>query len=182
MESEYPLMAQYFAIKKENMDAVLLFQVGGFYQTYYYDAELAARILQLRMVSRAIGGGKQAPMCGFPKAAGKKYAGVFAENGSRVILCAQTGEKDEQGRAVRRIVETVEPQTGTVVEFSGEWKEYLRTHTFEGLQPSKRGKIRSKQEHVLLDELESLDLDRMTPMEALQVLHTWRQRYCTNRV
>ena len=174
-------MAQYFAIKKADMNAVLFFQVGGFYQTYYYDAELTARILQLKLISRAVGGGKRAPMCGFPKAAGEKYAECFAENGYRVALCAQTDERNEQGHVIRRIEKTVAPKEGVSVEIAEAWKEYLQTHTFDDLKPSRHEKKQPKPEMGILAELESLDLDMMTPMAALQLLHVWRQKFRANR-
>ena len=92
------MIAQYEAIKEHYKDAVLFFQVGGFFQIYYHDAELVAKELGMTLISRAVGGGKRAPMCGFPKAGAEKYAAMLTENGYRVVFCSQRPEKDSFGR------------------------------------------------------------------------------------
>lgn len=198
MAEKMGMMAQYFAIKEQYKDAVVFFQVGGFYQVYYHDAHLAAEELGMNRISRAIGGGKRAPMCGFPIAGGEKYANRFAEKGYRVVICTQHPEKNEQGKNIRDVSKIVEAQ-GEAVNLSEAWDAYLENNTFEELNPPER-KMRSsverdrasktkqdsitKQEAVvrpeneeLLDELARLDLSNTTPLMAFNILLEWKESY-----
>lgn len=170
------LMNQYFAIKDQHKDAVLMFQVGGFYQLYYHDAELAAKELGTTRVSRAIGNGKRAPMCGFPKAGGEKYAEALSEKGYRVILCTQAEQKDANGMTAREISKVVEP-SDSLVDLSAAWDDYLNTHTFEDLKPPERKKKHQEQEESLVEQLSRLDLSMTTPLEAFNTLQKWKEIY-----
>ena len=108
MSKGQPLISQYLAIKEANKDAVVFFQVGTFYQLYYYDAELAASILHTKIISRAIGGGQKIPMCGIPKTAGRKRAETFAREG--VIRQAKRQKKGLQcGSLQRRLCRSPQP-------------------------------------------------------------------------
>lgn len=172
------MITQYLAVKEQNKDAILMFQVGGFYQLYYHDAELAAKELGTSLVSRAIGGGKRAPMCGFPISGGEKYAGILARKGYRVIFCNQMPEKDENGKTIRTVAKTMEPEPGvTRVDLSGAWDEYLSTRTFEKGKPREQKKNWISVEGKLLEQLALLNLEDMTPMKALILLQEWKQRY-----
>lgn len=173
------MMAQYFTIKEQHKDAVLLFQVGGFFQLYYHDAKLVEKELGAKLISRAVGGGKRVPMCGFPKAAGERYAAALAEKGYRVVLCSQYPEKDSQGRNVRKISQIVEPE-GTPENLSEAWDEYLSTHTFTNLKPPERKSRPNGAEKSLLERLAALDLNAVTPMQALILLQKWKQNYVPN--
>ena len=63
---ETPLMKQYFEMKSKHPDAVLLFRVGDFYETYSDDAIVAAEILGITLTRRANGAAKAVEMAGFP--------------------------------------------------------------------------------------------------------------------
>lgn len=178
MATETGMMAQYFAIKKEHKNAVLMFQVGGFYQLYYNDAEIASAVLETKLVSRVVGGGQRIPMCGVPKAAGERYAEVFAQKGYCTILCNQTDKKDEEGITIREISKEVRPDSDVeALDLSQSWDEYLNTHTFEELKPPERKQKKKAAEKNILDELTFLDLNSTTPMEALNLLQEWKQKY-----
>lgn len=178
MPKAKPMMAQYLAIKEQYKDALLLFQVGGFYQLYYNDAEIASTVMETKLISRPIGGGQRIPMCGFPKAAGEKYAQTFAQKGYRTILCNQTQEKDDDGITVRVVAKEVIPgPEAEPVDLSQSWDDYLKTHTFTHLKPPERKQKRTMPEHGILDELTFLDLNSTTPLEALNLLQEWKIKY-----
>lgn len=176
MAARMGLMAQYLPIKEQYKDAVLMFQVGGFYQLYYHDAELAKQELGMTMVSRAVGGGMYAPMCGFPKAGGEKYAERLVQKGYRVVFCNQSEEKDENGMAQRTVAKVVEPDKEPV-DLSAAWDEYLETHPLDSIQPPQRPKKHRKVESSLLDQLASLDLETMAPIAAWRLLQSWKEMY-----
>ena len=178
MSKDQPMIKQYLAIKEVNKDAVLFFQVGTFYQLYYHDAALASDVLDTKIISRAIGKGQRIPMCGIPKPAGKKYAEILARKGYRSLLCDQTDQKDENGIAVRIIAKEVKPEeTMVVVDLSQDWDEYLTTHSFEDLNPPKKKHAVTTAEESILKSLSRLDINSMTPMEALNLLQEWKQSY-----
>lgn len=191
MVEKMGMMAQYFAIKEQYKDAIVFFQVGGFYQVYYHDAQLAAEELGMNRISRAVGGGKRAPMCGFPIAGGEKYANRFAEKGYRVVICIQHPEKNDQGKNIRDVSKIVEAQ-GEAVNLSEAWDSYLENNTFEELTAPKRKERSSKEkqdsagkpdpamkqeQEGLLDELTQLDLSNTTPLMAFNILLEWKESY-----
>lgn len=178
MSKGQPLISQYLAIKEANKDAVVFFQLGTFYQLYYYDAELAASILHTKIISRAIGGGQKIPMCGIPKTAGRKRAETFAREGYRVLLCDQTGEKTEKGITVRVIAEEIMPQSAAgSSDMPSKWDEYLKKHSFEDTVPPKNKHGSSPAEKNILNDLRYLELNDMTPMDALNLLQEWKRKY-----
>ncbi len=178
MPKDQPMISQYLALKEKNKDAVLFFQVGTFYQLYYHDAKLAADILGTRVISRAIGKGQRIPMCGIPKTAGKKYAKAFADKGYRVLLCDQTDEKTESGLTVRRIVEEVKPDADAdTVDLSAIWDEDLKAYNFEMAKQTTKKRKMSAEEQSILNNLIQLDLNSMTPMDALNLLQEWKRKY-----
>ena len=63
---ETPLMKQYFEIKKKHPDAVLLFRVGDFYETFLEDAITASEILGITLTRRANGSAQSVELAGFP--------------------------------------------------------------------------------------------------------------------
>ncbi len=176
------LIDQYLEIKNQDKSAILLFQVGGFYQMYYHDADLASREMGTRLISRAVGGGKRAPMCGVPVASGEAYAEKLAAKGYRVTLCRQSEERDDAGMAVREVFRVVEAQ-GEPHDLTGEWEDYFNNNSFEDLRPS-RPKATGKKcagagssECDLLRQLRGLRLEDITPMEAMRLLYDWKRSF-----
>ena len=71
-----PGMKQYYDIKKDNMDVILFFRLGDFYEMFFEDAILASRELELTLTSKNAGLEKRVPMCGIPFHA----ANIYIEN------------------------------------------------------------------------------------------------------
>ena len=70
---ETPLMKQYYAVKAKHPDAVLLFRVGDFYETFGEDAIRAANILGITLTKRANGAASSVELAGFPHHALDNY-------------------------------------------------------------------------------------------------------------
>lgn len=171
-EKKGTLLAAYLAVKNRNKDAVVLYQIGGFCQMFYHDALLASRELDIRLLSRAMGGGERAPMCGVPAATVRDYAQKLAGRGFRVVLCAQI--REESGACRREITEEVQPE-GEPHDLTQEWDAYFKEPPPlpPSPAPTRRGRNRG-----LMEQLAALDVSRITPMQALETLCTWKERYC----
>jgi DNA mismatch repair protein MutS len=107
---ETPLMQQYREIKSRHTDAVLLFRMGDFYEMFYEDAELAARVLGLTLTSRNNGGASEVPLAGVPVKAVSEYLRRLVSQGYRVAICEQVEDPALAKGIVRReVVETITP-------------------------------------------------------------------------
>ena len=83
-----PLMKQYLAIKAKYPDAMLLFRVGDFYETFGADAVVAARILNIVLTNRN-NGGERSELAGFPHHSLNTYLPKLVKAGQRVAICDQ---------------------------------------------------------------------------------------------
>lgn len=100
-----PLLQQYWQIKKQYPDVLLLFQVGDFFELFYEDAKVAAACLSIVLTKR----GKQedaVPLCGVPVASVRHYIAKLIRAGFKVALCEQT-EPAVPGKIVARTVTQV---------------------------------------------------------------------------
>src|SRR6266567_1323559 len=103
-----PARQQYLHIKSQYPDAVLMYQVGDFYETFDEDAHIASRELQIVLTSRSYGSenGERVPLAGIPIHALENYVGKLVTRGYKVAICDQVGEvgKGIVERAVTRIL------------------------------------------------------------------------------
>ncbi|MCE7922505.1 MAG: DNA mismatch repair protein MutS [Haliscomenobacteraceae bacterium CHB4] len=107
-----PLMQQYVQVKTKYPDAILLFRVGDFYETFGEDAVKASRALGITLTSRN-NGGSDIELAGFPYHAMDMYLPRLVRAGYRVAICEQM-EKPVPGKVVRRAVtEVVTPGVTT---------------------------------------------------------------------
>jgi DNA mismatch repair protein MutS len=105
-----PLMQQYREIKSQHPDAILFFRMGDFYEMFYDDAELAARVLGLTLTSRNNGGAAEVPLAGVPVKAGHDYLRRLVQQGYRVAICEQVEDpRLAKGVVKREVIETVTP-------------------------------------------------------------------------
>ncbi|MHB8756930.1 MAG: DNA mismatch repair protein MutS, partial [Bacillota bacterium] len=110
-----PMMRQYRQVKDEHPDKVLFFRLGDFYETFYEDAELASRELDLVLTGRDAGEGQRAPMAGIPYHAAEGYIARLLEKGYKVALCDQVEDpKTAKGLVRREVTRVITP--GTVTE------------------------------------------------------------------
>lgn len=108
--SETPLMKQYYSIKAKHPDAILLFRVGDFYETYSSDAAIAAEILGITLTKRNSNMVDSVELAGFPYHALDTYLPKLVRAGKRVAVCDQLEDpKFAKGIVKRGITEVVTP-------------------------------------------------------------------------
>ncbi len=120
-EGASPAMAQWFAAKAENPDALLFFRMGDFFELFFADAEAASEALDIALAHRGAHQGQPVPMCGVPVHAADTYLARLIRRGFRVAVCEQMETPEEakkrKATAVRReVVRLVTP--GTLTEDS----------------------------------------------------------------
>ncbi|MDO5771596.1 MAG: DNA mismatch repair protein MutS [Bacteroidales bacterium] len=107
---ETPLMKQYFEMKAKHPDAVLLFRVGDFYETFSDDAIAASEILGITLTRRANGVAQSVELAGFPHHALDTYLPKLVRAGKRVAICEQLEDPKLTKKLVKRgITELVTP-------------------------------------------------------------------------
>jgi DNA mismatch repair protein MutS len=107
---ETPLMKQYYAVKASHPDAVLLFRVGDFYETFGEDAILTSEILGITLTRRANGAASSVELAGFPHHALDTYLPKLVRAGQRVAICEQLEDPKLTKKIVKRgITELVTP-------------------------------------------------------------------------
>ena len=108
--AETPMMKQYLEIKEQHPDAVLLFRVGDFYETFSDDAVIAAEILGITLTRRANGSAQYVELAGFPHHALDTYLPKLVRAGKRVAICDQLEDPKLTKKIVKRgITELVTP-------------------------------------------------------------------------
>ncbi|MBP8782989.1 MAG: DNA mismatch repair protein MutS [Paludibacter sp.] len=107
---ETPLMKQFFEIKAQHPDAILLFRCGDFYETFSQDAIEASEILGITLTRRANGSAKTVELAGFPHHALDTYLPKLVRAGKRVAICDQLEDPKLTKKLVKRgVTELVTP-------------------------------------------------------------------------
>jgi DNA mismatch repair protein MutS len=110
-----PARRQYLDIKRRYPDAILLFRMGDFYETFDDDAKVIARDLDIALTSRAFGRGTKHPLAGIPYHALDTYLARLIKAGHKVAICEQTSDPaTSKGLVDRAVMRVVTP--GTIVE------------------------------------------------------------------
>ncbi len=107
---ETPLMKQYYSVKAKHPDAILLFRVGDFYETFGEDAIRASEILGITLTRRANGSASFVELAGFPYHALDTYLPRLVRAGQRVAICEQLEDPKLAKKIVKRgITELITP-------------------------------------------------------------------------
>lgn len=115
-----PLMQQYFAIRKQYPDEVLLFQVGDFYELFFDDAKKVSAFLGIALTKRGHINGEPIPLCGVPVHALQHYLIKLVRGGFKVAICDQLTEP-VPGKVVERgVTQVLTPGTLTDVQLLDE--------------------------------------------------------------
>jgi len=111
-----PLMKQYLSIKSQYPHAILLFRMGDFYETFFDDAVIASKELNIVLTARGKGvNGQAVPLAGIPYHALDTYIAKLIRKGHRVAICEQVEDpKLAKGLVKREVVRVITP--GTIVE------------------------------------------------------------------
>src|ERR1700756_4424559 len=81
-----PLIVQYLSVKQRVPDAILFFRLGDFYEMFFEDAEVGARVLDIQLTSRSKDG---VPLCGVPYHSAEPYIAKLLKAGLKVAICEQ---------------------------------------------------------------------------------------------
>jgi DNA mismatch repair protein MutS len=108
--ADTPLMRQYLDVKERYPDAILFFRLGDFYEMFFEDAVLAARVLDLTLTTRDKGKEDAVPMCGVPHHAARGYLAKLTELGHKVVVCEQVEDpRLAKGIVKREVVRIITP-------------------------------------------------------------------------
>jgi DNA mismatch repair protein MutS len=112
--ADTPLMQQHRAIKQRYPDAILLFRVGDFYETFGEDAIVASKVLGITLTKRNNGAAASSELAGFPYHALDSYLHKLVKAGHRVAVCDQLEDpKSVKGIVKRGVTEMVTPGVAT---------------------------------------------------------------------
>jgi DNA mismatch repair protein MutS len=129
-----PMLKQYLECKARYADALVLFQMGDFFELFYQDAEEASRALSIALTSRSRAGEDRIPMAGFPIHAAEGYIGKLLEQGFKVVVCEQVEDPAQAKGLVRREVTRILTR-GTQVDptaLEARAENYLAAISFQG--------------------------------------------------
>lgn len=99
-----PVFKQYWDVKEQYPDVILLFRIGDFYEMFGRDAETASAALEITLTSRDYSEGERIPMCGIPHHAAERYIARLVTAGHRVAVCDQVEDARFAKNLVRREV------------------------------------------------------------------------------
>ena len=116
-----PMMRQYLEIKEENLDNILFFRLGDFYEMFFEDALVASKELELTLTGKSCGLDERVPMCGIPYHSASIYIEKLVEKGYKVAICEQTEDpKNAKGIVKRDIVQIISSGTRMNSDFIDE--------------------------------------------------------------
>ncbi len=105
-----PMMDQYYHIKKQHPETMLLFRMGDFYEVFFEDAIEAAKILNIARTHRGKLGDFPIPMAGIPHHAASTYIDRLTQAGLKVAICEQVQDpKEAKGIVQRAVTQIVSP-------------------------------------------------------------------------
>ncbi|MDP3057838.1 MAG: DNA mismatch repair protein MutS, partial [bacterium] len=108
-----PMIQQYLELKSKHIDSILFFRLGDFYEMFFEDAKIAAKILGITLTSRDGGSSGKVPMCGVPHHAAEGYISMLILAGKKVAICEQVDKPSgNKGLMNREIVRVITPSIG----------------------------------------------------------------------
>ena len=131
VKAHTPMIAQYLQVKEGQPDALLFYRMGDFYEMFFDDAEIGARVLGITLTKRGKSDGDDIPMCGVPVHSVDGYLARLIKAGHRVAICEQAESPEEQkqrggkGPLKRAVVRVLTPGTLTEDELLP-----ARTHNY----------------------------------------------------
>lgn len=174
------MYTQWENFKKEHINCVVLFRVGGFYEALEMDAYILRKYLGFKMTMRQKGKGQSIPMVGFPPSGLEIHVKKLMDFGINTIVVEQLEETEESGikkRGVHRI-NVVEKSLDLNV-FKEKYKNYLVNnfpHIVEGQIAVKMKLQKMSLGEQMLEAVGKLNIDRMGGFDALKFLHEWQKR------
>ena len=110
-----PMLKQFLEIKKNNLDVLLLYRMGDFYETFFEDALTLSKDLEITLTSREGGALGRIPMAGIPAKAVDNYLPKLLEKGHKISICEQLEDPAQaKGLVKRDVIKTI--TAGTLTE------------------------------------------------------------------
>ena len=110
-----PMMQQYYEVKRQYPDSILMYRLGDFYEMFFEDALTASKVLDITLTGRNCGMEERAPMCGVPFHAADGYIARLVSNGYSVAICEQAEDPaTAKGIVKRKVIRVVTP--GTIMD------------------------------------------------------------------
>ena len=167
------MMQQYLRIKADYPDTIVLYRMGDFYEVFYQDAELAARLLNITLTQRGKSNGAPIPMAGVPFHSIDQYLAKLVKLGHSVAMAEQIGDPaTSKGPVERKVVRVVTP--GTLVEESllDERRDNILAALFKHESGYAIATLELSLGHFKAQQLDSLEqvfseLERLQPAELL---------------
>lgn len=133
LSAHTPMMAQYWAIKRQHPNTLVFYRMGDFYELFYGDAEKAARLLDITLTRRGMSAGEPVVMAGVPFHSVESYLARLIRFGESVAICEQVGEVGaSKGPVERKVVRVVTPGTLTDTELLSDKSEALLLAVHQG--------------------------------------------------
>ncbi len=113
--AQTPMLQQYFRIREEHPDpnTILFFRLGDFYEMFFEDAVIAAKILDITLTTRNRNDPNPIPLCGVPYHAADAYIARLIEAGKKVAICEQVEDpKTAKGVVKREVLQVITPGLG----------------------------------------------------------------------
>lgn len=117
-ENLSPMMQQYFDIREKYRDAIVFFRVGDFYETFFDQAKIVGKALNLVVTGKECGLDEKAPMCGVPHHAVNVYMSRLVKEGFKVAIAEQMEDpKLAKGIVKREVTQIITPGTVLATEY-----------------------------------------------------------------
>ncbi|MBQ8168531.1 hypothetical protein IJZ97_03850 [bacterium] len=114
-EDATPVMRQYLEIKKENPNMLLFYRLGDFYETFFEDAYVIARELEVTLTSRDYGALGKIPLAGIPVKSVEAYVEKLVQKNIKVAICEQLEDPKYTKTLVKRGITRI-ITAGTITE------------------------------------------------------------------
>ena len=104
-----PAIIQYLDIKKQHEDCILFFRMGDFYETFFEDAKICSKILDIVLTSKNKNSENAVPMAGIPYHSAEKYISKLITHGYKIAIAEQTTEPIPGKIVEREVVSIITP-------------------------------------------------------------------------
>lgn len=123
-----PAQKQYMDMKMQHKDCILFFRMGDFYETFYEDAKICSKLLDLTLTSRDKTSANPVPMAGLPYHSAEKYIAKLVAHGHKVAIAEQISEPKPGQIVQREVVAVITP--GTYIQESQKQYSYIAAVTY----------------------------------------------------
>lgn len=174
MENLTPMIAQYHNIKKDYQDCLLLYRLGDFYELFYEDAIVGSKELNIVLIRKKISKDKDIPMCGIPYHSTDSYIYKLVSKSYDIHVAKLGGVKEEIVHRALDILSNLENQSLSTDTLNQPKEIYNLFESQTQENPYKNTIYDS-----IIEEIENIDIGNITPLDALIILNSIKNRIKT---